>query len=430
MRDANRKISETKISYEEARELAAHQDTEVRAALARRDDIPPEILYFLAEDTAPEVRRTIAQNEVAPEQSSLLLARDGHAGVRADLAGKIGKQPQTETPAGQKHPTATHSALRILAKDQVPDVREMLADSIKDKPGAPTDVVKILAGDSKLEVCGPVLEHSPVLDDADLISIIDSAYTPGALNFISRRQTVHERVSDAIVEANDVSAISDLLSNHGAQIREATLDDLVDRAEEIELWRAPICGRPVLSDYAVGHLSEFVDDVLLEKLKSRDDLDDDENDALVTTLVNRQLTGGNGAVELEVDPPASQGFLRADLPLKNVQAIYSKNGLSVEIINRALESQDYGFVLAALITRTKCDENTARKIFSEKSAKGIVGLCVIADFPPQLMVKVQQRMGRIAPSEVIKPDGEEPVMSIDDAEWQIDFYSKLASQSR
>jgi len=427
MQDASRTMNEAKISYEEARALAAHQDTEVRAALARREDIPPEILYFLAEDAAPEVRRTIALNSVAPEQASLLLARDDHAGVRSDLAGKIARQPHRQKTPGQKQITATHDALRILAKDQVPDVREMLADSIKNATDAPVDVVKTLASDTKLEVCGPVLEHSPILGEEDLIEIIDGAHTLGALNFISRREMVQERVSEAIVEANDISAISDLLSNHGAQIRETTLDDLVSRAEEIELWRAPICGRPTLSDDAVGHLSEFVDADLRKQLEARDDLSDDENDNLITTTLCQNLNAAGEAIELEADPPGSRAFLRADLPLKNVNAIYSRNGLTEDILNRALESQDYGFVLAALIIRTKCDENTARTIFSEKSVKGIVGLCTIAGFSPQLMVKVQQRLGRIAPSEVIKPENDEPVMSTDDAEWQIKFYAKLTS---
>ena len=420
-------MNETKISYEEARALAAHQDMEVRAALARREDIPPEILYFLAEDAAPEVRRTIALNEVAPDQASLLLARDDHAGVRSDLAGKIARQPHHLKTSGQKHSTATHDALRILAKDQVPDVREMLADSIKDATDAPVDVVKTLASDSKLEVCGPVLEHSPVLSEDDLIEIIDGGHTHGALNFISRRETVQERVSEAIVDAGDISAISDLLSNHGAQIRETTLDDLVNRAEDIDLWRAPICGRPTLSDFAVGHLSEFVDEDLRKELTARDDLSDDENDNLIAGKLKQNLNAKIEPIELETDPPGSWAFLRAELPLKNVKAIYLKNGLTADIINRALESQDYGFVLAALIIKAKCDENTARKIFSEKSVKGIVGLCMIAGFSPQLMVKVQQRMGRIAPSEVIKPEGDEPVMSVDDAEWQIKFYAKLTS---
>ncbi|NQU56204.1 MAG: hypothetical protein HQ513_03140, partial [Rhodospirillales bacterium] len=44
------------ISYAEAKELARHEDPEVRRKLALRDDIKPEILYYLAEDSDTEVR--------------------------------------------------------------------------------------------------------------------------------------------------------------------------------------------------------------------------------------------------------------------------------------------------------------------------------------------------------------------------------------
>jgi len=406
MQDTNRNTDKQGISYEKAKELAAHQDSVVRSTLARRTDLPPEILYYLASDPVPEVRSSIALNELAPGQASLLLAKDDHAGVRSDLAVNIASQPPRDIVRRPVSETAIHTALRILARDQVPQVREVLADTIKDVLDAPTDVVKTLATDSKLEVCGPVLEHSPVLDEDDLIAIVESHHAPGALNFISRRKLVQERLSDAIVDTQDVSAIADLLSNHGAQIRENTLDDLVDQAEQVELWHAPMCGRPTLSAQATKHLCKFVAEDLAQNLQRK-----------------------SSVISLESEPPGTQDFLYSNLPMGNVKAIFAKNKLSVDIISRALESQDYGFVLAALILRSGGEETTAKKIFSEKSPKGIIGLCTLAELPANLAVMIQQRMGRIAPSEVIKPIAGEPLMNHDEAEWQVGFYANLASKS-
>ena len=45
------------ISYDEAKKLARAKDPRVRQELAEREDIRPEILYFLAEDKRAEVRR-------------------------------------------------------------------------------------------------------------------------------------------------------------------------------------------------------------------------------------------------------------------------------------------------------------------------------------------------------------------------------------
>ena len=423
-------MSGNSISYDEAKELAAHQDSEVRAALARREDVPQEILYFLAEDDAPEVRRTIALNKEAPGHSAILLAQDSHAGVRSDLAGKIARDAGNAPDKPGIHKKTNQIALRMLARDQVPDVREVLADSIKSVDGAPADVIKTLASDTKLEVCGPVLEHSTVLKENDLIEIIGSSHTDGALSYISRRKHVEERVCDAIVETDNEGAIADLLSNHGAQLQEQTLDNLIERAESVELWHAPIVGRPKLPPGGAERMSRFVSADLVRELEERIDLSDDENDDAVTNALLRQLGAGSAPVPvLEEAPPGTQDFLKSSLPLKRVNGLYDKGHLTFDIVSRALESQDYGFVLAALIVRADVDVAVALKIFSEKSARGIVALCAISRFEPEMMVKIQQRMGRIAPSEVIMPDGENVMMSIEDANWQIEFYTKLASQS-
>ena len=43
------------LSYDEEKQLAHDGDVAARARLAARNDVRPEILYFLAEDPAPEV---------------------------------------------------------------------------------------------------------------------------------------------------------------------------------------------------------------------------------------------------------------------------------------------------------------------------------------------------------------------------------------
>ena len=48
--------------YEDAKRLARSDDVNARRKLALRADMRPEILYYLAEDKALEVRRAIAGN--------------------------------------------------------------------------------------------------------------------------------------------------------------------------------------------------------------------------------------------------------------------------------------------------------------------------------------------------------------------------------
>jgi len=69
-----------------------------------------------------------------------------------------------------------------------------------------------------------VLEFLPVLTDDDLLDTISSDLLKGALSSIFRRAHVSEIVVDAVVDKDDTDAISELLANPNAQIREETLD--------------------------------------------------------------------------------------------------------------------------------------------------------------------------------------------------------------
>ena len=54
------------LIYENTKRLARDDDPEVRAGLAERQDLQPEILYFLAEDDSAKVRCRIAANLKTP----------------------------------------------------------------------------------------------------------------------------------------------------------------------------------------------------------------------------------------------------------------------------------------------------------------------------------------------------------------------------
>jgi hypothetical protein len=78
--------TESTIGYEQARDLLDHSDREVRAALAARTDVEPEILFYLAQDPDTDVRRAVAANPMAPQKATTVLAEDSADDVRADLA--------------------------------------------------------------------------------------------------------------------------------------------------------------------------------------------------------------------------------------------------------------------------------------------------------------------------------------------------------
>ena len=131
------------------------------------------------------------------------------------------------------------------------------------------------------------MEHSPLLADELLVEIIQNKPVSGALSAISRRRTVSERVSDAVISTNDDAAITDLLGNASAQIREETLDELIDTARDRPVLHRPLVTRPKLLDRHAISLAKFIGYALVTGADlgigspcSRDREKADENPAL------------------------------------------------------------------------------------------------------------------------------------------------------
>ncbi len=420
------------LTYKEAKGLARHEDPKVRQALALRKDLRPEILYFLADDSSPQVRRAAAANTSTPGKANLKLASDADDAVRTDLAEKVARVvPELSAEERDTLRHTTHEALEILARDQITRVRQILSETLKDVADAPPDVIKTLARDTELAVAGPVLEFSPVLTDEDLLELIGSDPAQGGLAAISRRAQVHESVADAVAATDDVEAIADLLANPSAQIREETLDNLIDRAPGVKAWHAPLVGRPHLTSAATTRLAHFVADHLLDVLQERADLDAETLET-VKTVVRHRI--GDDAPDDAISgakagdsASAAVDSLTAEPPLAVAQRLYEAGKLGENVIAHALNVNDHAFVLTALTVRAELPVEVVQKVFSSCSAKGLVAVAWRGGLSMKLAVAIQQRMARIPPAEVLGPvQGANYPLGEEEMRWHLEFFSNLS----
>ncbi len=407
------------LSYEEARELAGHADPTVRVALAARGDMRPEILYYLAEDPAPEVRRRVAANGAAPPQADLLLARDPDEAVRLDVAAKMSRlAPGLSGKDRARLGQVTVEALDLLARDQIPKVRQILAEALKDVVDAPPEVIRRLARDAELAVAAPVLQFSPVLTDADLLAIIAANPIPGALSAISRRDRVSYPVTDAIAATDDVDAIAVLLGNPSAQIREETLDRLADRAADIESWHLPLVNRPVLPAKTAQKLARYVASALLQQLAERRDLDP-EAARLVATVVKKRLDemAAEGPAKGEARKSADHATAAA-----RAQALFAAGKLDETIIDTALSGGEHAFVIQALALLADLKPAVVRKAVTTQSAKGIVAVAWKAHLSMALAVELQGKLLHLTSSRIVRPaaGGDFPLKP-GELTWHLEF---------
>jgi uncharacterized protein (DUF2336 family) len=406
------------LSYEESRELAQNGSDRTRADLASRVDLRPEVLYFLAEDPSTEVRRLIAANAQTPRQADLVLARDADEAVRAELAAKVAQlTAQDGRGAQEKAQRYVEETLELLARDQATRVRQILAEALKSVAGAPPQVIQSLARDAEDVVACPVLEFSPLLSDEDLLEIIASSGVSARLCAISRRSNLGETISDAIVQRDDRRAVSELLANKSAQIREETLDSLIDASVKETAWQPALVERPVLPARAVKKLAGFVAESLLQKLQKRSGLDKHTADAVAAEVRKRIEEGG--------DEEAAEKKPAAD-PAAEVAKLKKAGKLDSEAVSEALLSGQRDFVRHALATMAGVTTDYIDRVLQGHSAKGITALAWKAGCSMRCALQLQTNMGGIPPNKALRPrDGSDFPLSPEEMEWQLDFFSSL-----
>ncbi len=259
--------------YEAAKTEAASPDARVRRKLAARNDVRPEILYFLSDDGITAVRRAVAANHATPWQADERLARDSDVEVRADLARKLARLlPGMPADAREEVRGRVIATLEALARDQAVRVRAALSDAIRELDCVPKAMVSELARDSVLAVAEPVLRFSPLLDEDDLLAIIAGPHADGAITAIAGRTGLGARAAAVVAAAEDEAAVAVLLANPSAQIREETLDLIVDRASSRPRWHAPLAERANLPARLAARIAGFIADALLRRLHARRDL--------------------------------------------------------------------------------------------------------------------------------------------------------------
>lgn len=448
--------SETPITYDEAKEMAASPDADVRGKLAQRHDTRPEILYYLATDQDSSVRRHIAANEATPVQADVLLTDDADDAVRGSLAEKIAHlSAGLNANETDKLRRMTYEALDKLARDQAVHVRQVISETLKDIADAPQPIIQQLARDTESVVSGPVLQYSPVLTEDDLLEIIEGSSGRGTLSFVSRRRNVGEKLADAIAASSDKDAISHLLGNKSAQIREETLDQLIDRAPDYPEWHEPLVERPTLTPTAAGKLARFVAENLISVLERRKDLKKDQLDA-VREVVQRRIASGefekhddiatdakkikagnDSANKTKKAEPKSdaKGTVADDgeeeegePAFEKALAMHAKKKLTDKEVAKALAANDVKFARASLAVLAGISPDAVSKVLNTHSAKGVVSLAWKAGLPADLAVKIQVKLGHVPPSQTLNPRaGNQYPLSEDDMNWQLEFFTGMAT---
>lgn len=406
-----KKASSGKPSYEESKVIAAKGSVDQRKQLAANEELEPEFLYYFATDESPEVRIEVAENTSTPLQADAILAKDDDEDVRAELAEKIGRLvPILTEEENEKLTEMAIQILEVLAQDQVPRVRAIIAQEIKSAHNVPIEVVRRLAEDVEEIVAAPVIEYSPLLTDRDLMELISRGLASTTLCALAERKNLSHEVSGAVAGAGDAGAVTSLLKNDTAEIADITFEKILEDFDHTDVWHSAMVKRDNLPLNMVMRLARFVSATLIDTLLERNEIPD-EMVAEIRQNVRARIDKGDVTDGEPEEEPAEE----------RAKKLHKDKKLTEELLKQAIESGDFALVRHGLALLSGLPLKGVSKLLNTGGAKAVICLAIKAKLSLDFAVILQLKLGRVKEDKVIYPpeDGSLPV-SQDDIEWYME----------
>src|ERR1700756_64930 len=180
---------------------------------------------------------------------------------------------------------AAEGALLMQLDDASPLVRQAMAEVFARSLEAPAAIVQALSVDQP-SVALPILEHSPLLVDADLVDIVatGSCETQCA---IARRINLPASVCAAIAEVGTASAALELIENPCAELAPFSWDRIVERHGHLAAIRESMLAMEYLPAATRAALVAKLSDTLAQFVVARNWLSPERAGRITTEARDR-----------------------------------------------------------------------------------------------------------------------------------------------
>jgi uncharacterized protein (DUF2336 family) len=286
------------------------------------------------------------------------LLTDSSAQTRAEVAAKLGQSLENPQLTEGEIKSA-QDIVRIMAKDIEVNVRAALARSLRHAPHLPHDVAVQMAKDLDV-VALPILAHSLVLTDDDLIEVVRAG--PGLKQMaIAGRTDVSEPVAAAVVNSGDETTVGVLMWNQGARISEQSLSRAIERFPDSDEVKESMARREALPITVAERLVVMVSDRLREHLVTHHKLPAElATDILLETREHATLDLSNGIGAAHVE--------------ELVRQMHRSGRLTPTMVLRALCIGDMAFFESSLAVMANVPVENARILIHDRGGKGFSAL--------------------------------------------------------
>jgi len=264
---------------------------------------------------------------------------------------------------------AAEGALLMLLDDASPLVRRAMAETFARAADAPPAIIAALAADQP-SVALPILEHSPLLLDADLVDMVATGNCETQCA-IARRLDLPASVAAAIAEVGSPSSTLELIENPDAQLAAFSLTRIVERYGHLAAIRESVLEMDDLPAAIRLTLAQKVSNTLMQFVTTRSWMSADRahriaGEALERSTVNiAAQTRGDDMAAL-VGHLRSAGQLNAGLILRTLlsgnielfeQSLVELSGLHANRVSAIVHDRG-GASLTALLAKAGLPEST------------------------------------------------------------------------
>jgi hypothetical protein len=213
-------------------------------------------------------------------------------------------------------------------------------------------------------------------------------------------------VADAVAQTLDPKAVGALLANDSAQLREDTLDWIIDNAAVVEPWHKPLVQWPSLSDNAVRRIAGFVATSLVETLCNRNDID--ANTAVELAKAVKKNIDPEKAVEAEPAKAEINEPEKQEKPEKNehggkeaASSLFKDGGLDDDALQDAISTGDREFIIHGLSLKSGFSTNLVDRMLTVARPETVTALAWKADFSMRTAMQLQLRIARVRPQSML-----------------------------
>jgi uncharacterized protein (DUF2336 family) len=270
-----------------------------------------------------------------------------------------------------------------LTRDVEMAIRIALAQRLSEDTTAPQDLIMLLVDDS-IEVARPLILHSPLLTETDMLALIAEA-GEAHQEAVAARSHIGLPVTEALASSEHESVLLALVRNATAKISQSTYGTLVEKSRAYASLAEPLVRRPDLPPKLASNMCEWVSDALRTYIQT--------NYKIISKQVDDALVDVNQALQQEPigpkDPPA-------DSAQKLIEKLAASGQLKAGFLMRVLSQGQVDLFDMAFARLLNVDLDHFRSFFYKPGAELIALSCRAAGidrsvFPTVFNLSRQER---------------------------------------